>query len=50
MNSGIFRQMFSLPQPMEVDGTLVEGCPIVHLQSDTAEDWAFVLKALYSGR
>jgi hypothetical protein len=46
--SEIFRDMFSIPQPVEGDG-VVEGCHVVHL-SDTAEEVRYVLDALYNGR
>ena len=43
--STIFSDMFSLPQPTEVDGA-VEGCPVVHLR-DTTEDVECLLSILY---
>jgi hypothetical protein len=46
--SEVFRDMFSLPQPVGVD-EVVEECPVVCL-SDTAEDVRYVLEALYNGR
>lgn len=49
-NSEIFRDMLTLPQPaVGLDEMQVEGCPVVNM-SDRAEDWAYVLKALYTRR
>jgi len=47
-NSEIFRDMFAVPQPT-VGDEVIEGCSIVHL-SDSAEDWTYVLNALYDSR
>ncbi|KAJ7188685.1 hypothetical protein C8R46DRAFT_1055489 [Mycena filopes] len=44
-NSSFFRDMQSLPQPL--DQPTVEGCPVVELP-DNAIDVEFVLKALYT--
>src|ERR1700734_3586787 len=49
MHSEVFRGMFSVPQPVAVDGDLVDNCPVVQLP-DRAVDWTHVLKAFYGGR
>src|ERR1700761_655826 len=43
--SPIFRDMFSIPQP--VNEPTIDGCPIVHL-SDAAKDWELLLETLYN--
>ena len=48
-HSEVFRDMFSLPQPTAVASETYEGCPIVHLVDDTAEEIAEVMKILYDG-
>lgn len=49
-HSEVFRDMFSLPQPTTaVSDTLFEGCPVVHLMDDIAEEIAEVLKILHNG-
>lgn len=48
-SSSIFDDMFNIPQPVEDQGSLIEGCSVVQL-SDSAEDWEHVLKALYKRR
>ena len=49
MHSEVFRGMFSVPQPVAVDGELVDNCPVVQFP-DRAVDWTHVLKAFYGGR
>lgn len=49
LQSDIFRDMFSVPQPSSDEGGLVEGCPVV-IVHDTALDWTFVLEALLERR
>ncbi|KAJ7017172.1 hypothetical protein C8F04DRAFT_1054517 [Mycena alexandri] len=43
--SSVFRDMFSVPQPL--NEPTIEGCPIVHV-SDTAKDWELFLEILYN--
>ncbi|KIM87927.1 hypothetical protein PILCRDRAFT_95671 [Piloderma croceum F 1598] len=43
--SDIFKDMFAMPKP-QAGEELVEGCPVVHMMCDTAQDWHHVLKAL----
>ncbi|KAF7297804.1 BTB domain-containing protein [Mycena kentingensis (nom. inval.)] len=45
MHSTVFRDMFSMPLP--VDEPLVEGCPVVVLAGDEAEDWKHLLKVMF---
>ncbi|KAJ7698462.1 hypothetical protein B0H16DRAFT_1645075 [Mycena metata] len=45
MHSSVFRDMFSLPLP--VNEPTIEGCPIVVLQGDTAQDWVLFLGAIF---
>jgi hypothetical protein len=45
-HSDVFRGMISIPQP--VDALAIDGCPIVELH-DTAQELAYMLKALYDG-
>jgi hypothetical protein len=62
-HSAFFRDLFSLPQPPHsgrnrslstsssksvLDGTVLDGCPVVYLH-DTAEDVGNLLTALYDG-
>lgn len=48
LNSPVFKDMFSLPQPTSGE-ELVEGCPVVHL-SDSAADVTYVLQAFFQRR
>lgn len=48
-SSPIFADMFSVPQPPLPAEELVDGCPVVEL-SDSADDWTYVLKALFERR
>lgn len=43
-SSLVFKDMFSLPQPAH--DVSVDGCSVVQM-SDSAEDWEYILKALY---
>ncbi|KAI5896127.1 uncharacterized protein SCHCODRAFT_02614106 [Schizophyllum commune H4-8] len=45
VNSEIFRDMLSVPQPVAQDD--LEGCPVVRLPGDSAEGWRSLLDALY---
>ncbi|KAI4294552.1 hypothetical protein K525DRAFT_212399 [Schizophyllum commune Loenen D] len=45
VNSEIFRDMLSVPQPVAQDD--LEGCPVVRLPGDSAEGWRYLLDALY---
>lgn len=45
--SSVFREMASLPQPL--DEELVEGCPLVCLH-DSPQDLGYFLKAIYDSR
>lgn len=47
-HSDIFKDMFSIPQPL-LDGEVVEGCPVVKVH-DSAKDWTYVLEALFERR
>jgi hypothetical protein len=47
-SSDVFRDMFAMPQPGEGE-FLVEGCAVVQL-TDLAEDWRYILKALFERR
>ncbi|KAJ7037833.1 hypothetical protein C8F04DRAFT_1393496 [Mycena alexandri] len=44
-HSSVFRDMFALPLP--ADEPTVEGCPVVVLPGDTAQDWKLFLGVLY---
>jgi hypothetical protein len=47
LHSNVFKDMFSMPQPMDTATTLnVEGCPIITL-SDKASDLEHVLSIFY---
>lgn len=48
-HSEVFRDMFSFPQPTAAPSETYEGCPIVRLVGDTAEEIAEVMKILYDG-
>ena len=49
-HSEVFHDMLSLPQPTTaVSDTLFEGCPVVRLTGDIAEEVAEVLKILHDG-
>ncbi|KAF7297688.1 BTB domain-containing protein [Mycena kentingensis (nom. inval.)] len=45
MHSDVLRDMFLVPLP--VNEPLVEGCHVVHLPGDTANDWTYLLEAMY---
>ncbi|KAJ7725324.1 hypothetical protein B0H16DRAFT_1594531 [Mycena metata] len=45
MHSSVFRDMCQLALP--ADEPMVEGCPVVILPGDTAEDWTLFLGVLY---
>lgn len=47
-HSEVFRDMFLVPQPAEGEET-IEGCPVVRLTEDGAEEVALVLEILYDG-
>jgi hypothetical protein len=49
VNSVIFKDMFSLPQPAVIEDEMVDGCPVVYL-SDSVADLRYVLEAFYNGR
>ncbi|KAJ7432196.1 hypothetical protein B0H11DRAFT_820730 [Mycena galericulata] len=44
-HSTVFRHLFAVPQPAN-EATL-EGCPVVQLSGDSAQDWALLLEVLY---
>ncbi|KAJ7457652.1 peptidase S8/S53 domain-containing protein [Mycena galericulata] len=48
MHSSVFRDMFTLPLP--IDEPTVENCPVVILSGDSAQDWVHFLGALYPKR
>ena len=48
-HSQVFRDMFSLPQPTATIEDTHEGCPVVRLVDDTAEEIAEVLGILHDG-
>ncbi|KAF7296521.1 hypothetical protein HMN09_01059000 [Mycena chlorophos] len=45
MHSTVFRDMLTLPLPSEEP--LVEGCPVVVLAGDSAEDWTHLMAAMF---
>ncbi|KAF7296523.1 BTB domain-containing protein [Mycena chlorophos] len=45
LHSTVLRDMFTLPLP--ANEPMVEGCPVVVLPGDTAEDWAHLLGVMY---
>ncbi len=45
-HSSVFRDMFSVPQPISSSERLIEGCPVVHL-SDSKQDIEYMISALY---
>lgn len=47
-HSSIFKDMLSLPQPVE-ETEVFEGCPVIHL-TDLTEDWDELLPLFYSMR
>ena len=48
-NSDVFRDLFLVPQPTTVPSGEIEGCAVVQMH-DSAEDWTYVLNAMYDGR
>ena len=49
-HSEVFRDMFTVPQPTTpTNNDAFEGCPIVHLVDDTADDIADVLEIMHHG-
>lgn len=46
-HSDIFRDMFSIPQPHSEAEDVLEGCPVVRLADDRAEDVATILGILF---
>ncbi|KAJ7175364.1 hypothetical protein C8R46DRAFT_890768 [Mycena filopes] len=48
MHSSVFRDMFTVPLP--ADEPTIEGCPVVVLSGDTAQDWAVLLAEMYPSR
>lgn len=49
-HSEIFSDMFSVPQPpMLADEDLVDGCSVVRMTDETAEEIAVLLKNIYNG-
>ncbi|KAJ7163147.1 hypothetical protein C8R46DRAFT_1352927 [Mycena filopes] len=47
-HSSVFRDMFTVPLP--ADERTIEGCPVVVLSGDTAQDWAILLAEMYPSR
>jgi len=47
-HSEVFRDMFALAQPGTSASDTIDGCPFVHV-SDSAEDFAHLLRPLYAG-
>nr|GAT55447.1 predicted protein [Mycena chlorophos] len=45
LQSSVFRDMFLVPQP--ADAPTVDGCPLVHLADDKANEWELLLDLLY---
>ena len=48
-HSGIFRDMFMLPQPAADPDNTFEGCPIVNMADDSAEEVASLLNIVCNG-
>ena len=48
--SEIFRDMFRLPQPETTAAETYEGCPIVRMAEDGAEEWERVLGVLHDAK
>ena len=49
-HSEVFRDMFTVPQPTTpTNNDAFEGCPIVHLVDDAADDIADVLEIMHHG-
>ncbi|KZP21992.1 hypothetical protein FIBSPDRAFT_825261 [Athelia psychrophila] len=48
-NSDVFRDLFLVPQPAGDSPNEIDGCAVVTMH-DSAEDWAYVLNAMYDGR
>ncbi|KAF7984327.1 hypothetical protein HWV62_15323 [Athelia sp. TMB] len=48
-NSDVFRDLFLVPQPTAIPSGEIEGCAVVQMH-DSAEDWTYVLNAMYDGR
>lgn len=46
-HSDIFRDMFSVPQPQTAAEDSFDGCPVVRMADDRADDVAIVLGILY---
>lgn len=46
MHSNVFRDMFLIPQPATVDES-IDGCPVVRMVEDSAEEVEIVLRILY---
>lgn len=46
--SEVFRDMFQIPQPIHPEESF-DGCPVVHLAGDRAEEVAIVLDILFGG-
>lgn len=49
LHSPIFKDMFSCPQPVDQEEMDGEGCPVIHLQHDSASEVQHVLRALFYG-
>ncbi|KAJ7163227.1 hypothetical protein C8R46DRAFT_1193735 [Mycena filopes] len=45
MHASVFRDMFTMPLP--ANEPTIENCPVVVLPGDTAQDWGFLLGAIY---
>ncbi|KAJ7698469.1 hypothetical protein B0H16DRAFT_1706006 [Mycena metata] len=45
LHSSVFRDMFTIPLPK--DEPTVDGCPVVVLSGDTAEDWVLFLGVMF---
>ncbi|KAF7297684.1 BTB domain-containing protein [Mycena kentingensis (nom. inval.)] len=48
MHSAVFADMFKIPTP--VNETLVDGCPVVVLVGDTAQDWLYLFSEIFPKR
>lgn len=48
-HSEIFHDMFSMPQPEQTAEDTYEGCPVVRMADDTADEVSKILTVLYDG-
>ncbi len=46
-HSTVFKDLFQVPQPESDKSDWVDGCPIVCMSGDTAEDWVHILTVMY---